>query len=49
MAWRDAAGFVIPYHTAWLGLVTRGRLQRGETLLVLGAAGGSGTAAIQLG
>ena len=43
-----AAGFVIPYHTAYLGLVTRGRLQPDETLLVLGAAGGTGAAAIQL-
>jgi NADPH2:quinone reductase len=45
----EAASFVIPYHTAHLGLVTRGRLQQGETLLVLGAAGGTGAAAIQLG
>lgn len=45
----QAAGFVIPYHTAWIGLVTRGRLQAGETLLVLGAAGGSGGTALQLG
>ena len=44
-----AAGFVIPYHTAYLGLRTRGRLKSGETLLVLGAAGGSGAAAIQFG
>lgn len=49
ISWRDAAGFVIPYHTAYLGLVTRGRLTPGETLLVLGAAGGSGSAAIVLG
>jgi NADPH2:quinone reductase len=49
MDWSQAAGFVIPYHTAWLGLVTRGRLEPEETLLVLGAAGGSGSAAIQLG
>lgn len=45
----DAAAFTIPYHTAWLGLVNRGTLVPGETLLVLGAAGGSGCAAIQLG
>ena len=44
-----AASFVIPYHTAYLGLVTRGRLSAGETLLVLGAAGGTGTAAVALG
>lgn len=45
----EAAGFSIPFRTAWLGLVVRGRLQKGETLLVHGAAGGTGYAAIQLG
>ncbi len=45
----EAACFVIPYHTASLGIETRGQLRPGETLLVLGGAGGTGTAAIQLG
>jgi NADPH2:quinone reductase len=45
----EAACFVIPFHTAWVGLVRRAALERGETLLVLGAAGGSGSAALQLG
>lgn len=45
----QAAGFVIPYHTAWIGLVSRGALRAGESLLVLGAAGGSGATALQLG
>jgi NADPH2:quinone reductase len=45
----EAAAFLIPYHTAWIGLVQRGRLSAGETLLVLGGAGGTGSAAIQLG
>jgi NADPH2:quinone reductase len=45
----EAAGFVIAFHTAWLGLVRRGTLRAGETLLVLGAAGGTGSAALQLG
>ena len=45
----EAAGFCIPYHTGWVGLVRRARLQTGETLLVLGAAGGTGSAAVQLG
>ncbi len=45
----EAACFVIPYHTAYLGLEARGKLRPGETLLVLGGAGGTGTAAIQLG
>jgi NADPH2:quinone reductase len=45
----EAAGFWIPHLTAWIGLVDRGRVQRGEWLAVLGAAGGSGIAAVQLG
>lgn len=45
----DAAAFRIGYSTAWIGLVRRGALQPGEWLLVLGAAGGSGLAAVQLG
>lgn len=45
----DAAAFRIGYSTAWIGLVRRGALQPGESLLVLGAAGGSGIAAVQLG
>jgi NADPH2:quinone reductase len=45
----EAAGFWIPHLTAWIGLVDRGRLARGEWLAVLGASGGSGIAAVQLG
>jgi NADPH:quinone reductase len=45
----EAAGFHIPFHTGWTGLVQRARLQPGETLLVLGASGGSGSAAVMLG
>jgi NADPH2:quinone reductase len=44
-----AAGFWIPNVTAWTGLVDRGHLRAGQHLVVLGAAGGSGTAAVQLG
>ncbi|SPM32327.1 NADPH:quinone reductase or related Zn-dependent oxidoreductase [Mycobacterium rhizamassiliense] len=44
-----AAGFWIPNMTAWIGLVDRGQLQAGQRLVVLGAAGGSGIAAVQLG
>ncbi|MBB3749488.1 NADPH2:quinone reductase [Mycolicibacterium sp. BK634] len=44
-----AAGFWIPNVTAWTGLVDRGHLQARQTLVVLGAAGGSGIAAVQLG
>ncbi|MEZ0356988.1 NADPH:quinone oxidoreductase family protein [Mycobacterium sp. SA01] len=44
-----AAGFWIPNVTAWTGLVDRGQLRAGQRLAVLGAAGGSGIAAVQLG
>jgi NADPH2:quinone reductase len=44
----EAAGFVIAFHTAHLGLVRRARLEAGETVLVHGGAGGVGLAAIQL-
>jgi NADPH2:quinone reductase len=44
----EAAGFLIPFHTAYIALVTRGRLEAGETLVVIGGAGGTGQAAIQI-
>ena len=44
-----AAIFPVNYLTAWHALVDRGRAQKGESLLVLGAAGGTGFAAIQTG
>lgn len=43
------AGFSLVYGTAHIALVQRGRLQAGETLLALGAAGGVGLAAVELG
>jgi NADPH2:quinone reductase len=45
----QAAGFVQSYCTALFALRNRGRLQPGEQLLVLGAAGGVGRAAIDVG
>jgi NADPH2:quinone reductase len=45
----DAAVFTIAYQTAYIGLVVRAGLVSGDTLLVHGAAGGSGFAAVQLG
>ena len=45
----DAASFRIGFSTAWIGLVRRGGLREGEWLVVLGAAGGSGATAVQLG
>jgi len=44
-----ASAFVIAYHTAWFGLYRRAGLRVGETLLVHAAAGGAGSAAVQLG
>jgi NADPH2:quinone reductase len=43
-----AAGFVQSYATSLFALETRGGLQEGETLLVLGAAGGTGSAAMDI-
>ncbi|MBY0276913.1 NADPH:quinone oxidoreductase family protein [Candidatus Binatia bacterium] len=49
MSDEDAAAFTIGYQTAYLGLVVRAGLRAGETLLVHGAAGGTGFPAVQLG
>ena len=45
----DAAGFPFVYGTTLHALKQRGQLKAGETLLVLGAAGGVGLAAVQIG
>jgi NADPH2:quinone reductase len=45
----QAAAFYIGYQTGWFGLHRRAHLQPGETLLVHAAAGGVGSAAVQLG
>jgi len=45
----QASAFYIAYQTGWLGLHHRAHLQPGETLLVHAAAGGVGSAAVQLG
>jgi NADPH2:quinone reductase len=44
----DAAAFIMTYATSHHALLDRGQLKAGETVLVLGAAGGGGTAAIQI-
>jgi NADPH:quinone reductase len=49
MAMNDAAGFPFVYGTGLHALKQRAQLKAGETLLVLGAAGGVGLAALQLG
>ena len=49
VAFEKAAALIVNYGTTFYALHTRGQLAEGETLLVTGAAGGTGTAAIQLG
>jgi NADPH:quinone reductase len=44
----QAAGLIMNYHTAHFALLRRGRLSAGDTVLIHGAAGGVGTAAIQV-
>lgn len=43
-----AAGAALVYQTAWHSLITRGKLQAGETALVVGAGGGVNTASIDI-
>lgn len=49
MSFEQASVFSVNYQTAYYALADRGRARSGETLLVLGAAGGTGFAAIQIG
>jgi len=45
----EGAAFLTAYRTAWVALVPRGNLRAGEVLLVHGASGGVGLAAVELG
>lgn len=49
MSYEEAAGYTTAYLTAYVALERCGHLQPGETLLVHGAAGGVGMAAVDLG
>jgi len=49
MDYVTAAAFPVAYGTSYLALTHRGNLKPGETLLVLGAAGGVGLTAVELG
>ena len=49
MPFETAAGMALVYGTSYYGLKQRAQLKEGETLLVLGAAGGVGLAAVELG
>jgi NADPH2:quinone reductase len=44
----EGASLILNYHTAYFSLELRGRMQEGETVLVHGAAGGVGTASLQV-
>jgi NADPH:quinone reductase len=48
VSFQEAAGLVIGAGTAYEGLVDRGRLQAGETVLITAAAGGVGSVAVQI-
>jgi NADPH2:quinone reductase len=48
MSWQDAAAFNLTYGTAGHGLIQRGHVRAGDTVLVTGAAGGCGSAAVQI-
>ncbi|MHA2501937.1 MAG: quinone oxidoreductase family protein [Candidatus Kariarchaeaceae archaeon] len=47
--WEECAGFGVTFFTAWVAMHEMARVRPGETMLVHSAAGGVGTAAIQLG
>jgi NADPH2:quinone reductase len=49
LSFQQAAGFSVTYATTYYALKRQARLRQGETLLVLGAAGGVGSAAVELG
>mgnify|MGYP002073823392 CR=1 FL=1 len=49
MSYADGAAFTMTYGTSYYALKQRGELKPGETLLVLGAAGGVGLTAVELG
>jgi NADPH2:quinone reductase len=49
MSFEEGAAFMMTYGTSYYGLKDRGYLKPGQTLLVLGAAGGVGLAAVELG
>lgn len=49
LAWEAAAGFQVAYGTSHLALTARARLRAGEVLAVLGAAGGVGLTAVEIG
>ena len=49
LSFEEAAGFIMTYGTSYYALKDRANLKEGESLVILGAAGGVGSAAIELG
>ena len=49
LSFEVAAGFMLAYGTSWHAIRDRGALLAGETMLVLGAAGGVGLSAVEIG
>lgn len=49
VSFKDASALILTYGTSIHGLVDRGHIKEGDTLLVLGASGGVGIAAVELG
>ena len=49
LSWEQASAFTVAYLTSYVALICRGNLKFGESLLVHGAAGGVGLAAVDLG
>ncbi len=48
ISFEEAAAVPLVYQTAWRGLIRRGRLRPGETVLITGGSGGVSTAALQI-
>jgi alcohol dehydrogenase len=48
VSFEDAAALPIAYGTAWRMMLTRGQVRAGESVLILGASGGVGTACVQI-
>ncbi len=48
MSFKQGAGFMVTYGTAYHALVNRAEISRGKSIAILGAAGGVGTACIQI-
>ena len=49
LTWEETAAFPLTFLTAWRMIVTRARLERGQTMLVVGAGAGVAAAAIAIG